>query len=55
MPSHWKTLALLILHFTAAALAGPKIYKKSRPGQPWAACDIKSGDPRDLYTLRGSN
>ena len=49
-------LALLLLFFTAAAaLPGPKIYKKNRPGQPWAACDIKSGDPRDSYTLRGSN
>ncbi|KAM0701906.1 hypothetical protein Q7P35_010816 [Cladosporium inversicolor] len=55
MPPLRKILALLVLLPIAAALAGPTSYKNSRPGQPWAACDIKSGDPRDAYTLRGSN
>ena len=48
-------LALLLLLLAATALAGRKSHKNSRPGQPWAACDIKGGDIRDAYTLRGSN
>lgn len=48
-------LALLLLLLAATALAGRKSHKNSRPGQPWAACDIKGGDVRDAYTLRGSN
>ena len=55
MSSLRKTLALLLLLFAATTLAGPKSYKNSRPGQPWAACDVKSGHVRDTYTLRGSN
>lgn len=50
-----KTLALLFFLFASTALAGPKSYQNSRPGQPWAACDVKSGYVRDTYTLRGSN
>ena len=46
---------LLILFFAAAALAGSSSYKNSRPGQPWAACDIEGGNVRDAYSLRGSN
>lgn len=48
-------LVLLLLLLAATALAGRKSYKNSRPGQPWAACDIKGGDVRDAYTLHGSN
>lgn len=55
MLSLQKILALLSLLFATTTLAGPKSYKNSRPGQPWAACDIKSGHVRDTYTLRGSN
>jgi len=55
MSSPQKILALLFLLFATTALAGRKSHKNSRPGQPWAACDIKSGDVRDGYTLRGSN
>jgi hypothetical protein len=55
MPSPQKIPALILLLFAATALAGRKSHKNSRPGQPWAACDIKGGDVRDGYTLRGSN
>ena len=55
MSSLRKTIVLLLLLFAATALAGPGIYKKTPPGQPWAACDIKSGHVRDAYTLRGGN
>ncbi|GAB7327819.1 hypothetical protein MBLNU13_g11615t1 [Cladosporium sp. NU13] len=50
-----QILTQLFVLFAAIALAVPKSYKNSRPGQPWAACDIKSGHVRDTYTLRGSN
>jgi hypothetical protein len=55
MPSLQKILALLLFCFAATALAGSKSYKNSRPGQPWAACDIEGGNVRDAYSLRGSN
>lgn len=55
MLSLQKILALLFILFATTTLAVPKSYKNSRPGQPWAACDIKSGHVRDTYNLRGSN
>jgi hypothetical protein len=56
MPSLQRTLALLLfLFYAAAALVGSSSHKNSRPGQPWAACDIEGGNVRDAYSLRGSN
>jgi hypothetical protein len=55
MPSLQNILALLFFSLAVTTLAGSCSYKNSRPGQPWAACDIEGGNVRDAYSLRGSN
>lgn len=55
MPSLQKIFALLCLLFAATALAAPRSSKRPKPGWPTEFCEVTSGDPRDSYSIRGSN